>query len=106
MFAVFGYPAHVEDKLALNFSFGGDGFVSLNSERSKNDITLLISSVSFDKESSFLQNTIESDFFALPVIGFTIVERVKEVFRGLIVIDSINELSLSLVLLIGDIVLE
>jgi hypothetical protein len=106
MFAVFGNPTHVEDKLSLNFSFGSQGLVSLNSEWSQDNVTLFITSISLDKETAFLQNAINGDFFALPVVGLIVVEFLKKISSSLFVTYSIHKLSLSLVFLFGNETLE
>jgi hypothetical protein len=106
MLAVFWNPSHVEDKFTLNLSLGSKRLVSLDSERCQYDVTLFITSVSLDKEAAFLQNTIKGDFFALPVIGFVVVEFLKKIRSSLFVAYSLNKLSLSLIVLIGNEILE
>jgi hypothetical protein len=78
----------------------------LDSERCQYDVTLFITSVSLDKEAAFLQNTVKGDFFALPVIGFMVVEFLKKIRSSLFVAYSLNKLSLPLVVLIGNEILE
>jgi hypothetical protein len=106
MLAVFGDPSHFEDEFLFNFSFGGQDLFSLNSEWCQYDVTLLITSVSLDEESAFFQKTINGDLFALPIIDSMIVEFLKEVGGSLIVADSLDELYLSFIILIGDVILE
>jgi hypothetical protein len=106
MLAVFGDPSHVKDKFSFYFSFGAQGLISLDSKRCQYDITLFITSVSLNEEPAFFQNTVNSDLLALPVIDSMIVEFLKEVSGSLIVADSLDELSLSLIILIGDKILD
>ena len=106
MLAVFGDPSHVEDEFSFNFSFGGQGLFSLDSEWCQYDVTFFITSVSLDEESAFFQKTINGDLFALPVIDSMIVEFLKEVGGSLIIADSFDELSLSFIILVGDEILE
>ncbi len=106
MFAVFWDPAQIQNEFTFDFSLCGKGLISLNSERSENDVTLLIASASLDEESTVLKCTVDCDFFAFPVIGFVVVEFVKEICGGLLVWDSVNELSLSLIILWSNKVLE
>jgi hypothetical protein len=106
MLAVFGDPSHVEDKFSLYFSFGGQGLVSLDSKRCQYDITFFITSVSLNEESALFQKTVNSDLLALPFIDSMIIEFLKEVSGSLVLADSLDQLFLSFIILIGDQILE
>lgn len=77
--AVFRDPTQVENKLAFDFSLGCKWSVFLDSEGSKDNVTLFITSVSLDKESTVLECSIECDFLALPVVGCVVVECMNEI---------------------------
>lgn len=55
MFAVLGDPSEVENKLPFDFTFGGEGSVSFDSERSQDNITFFITSIALNQESTILQ---------------------------------------------------
>ena len=78
----------------------------MDGERCQNNITLFITSVSLDKESAVLQCTVKGNFFTLPVVGSVVVKSLQEASCCLIIRYSVNKLFLSLVLLIGNEILE
>lgn len=106
MFTIFRNPAKVKNELSFDFSFCWQCSISFNSQRSKDDVTLLIPSVSLNKEPSFFESSIDGNFFAFPVVGFMIIKRMNEIGSCLFVWDSVNKLFLSLIIFFSNKVLE
>lgn len=81
MFSTLGNPAQIDDE----FSVDCHGFVGLllpdigfgvdhvDHEGGQDEVALLTSSVSLDKESAVLDDSVEVDSFAVPEFGFDVV---------------------------------
>lgn len=102
MLAVLGNPSQVNDKFSFSFSFGTEGLVFLDGERSEHDVPFFVTSASLDEESTILDSSIDGDFLTLPVVSLSVVKRVQEILSSLIVRNPVDKFSLSLILLFGD----
>ena len=79
MLPTLGDPAHIQNKFAIGsvaimILVGGGEVERVNSEWSQHKVTLLITSLSLNEESTSTQYPIHIDFLAIPIFSFVSVE--------------------------------
>ena len=81
MFAASGDPSKIDDKFAITivgavefFPVKGIGVLSVDNEWGKDQVTFLFATIAFDKHSTFSNNSVQIDFFAVPSFGVVVLE--------------------------------